>query len=38
MRDVPNIVKILHEEEKLGELIPIIDIAEQKKAEQAKDK
>jgi len=35
MGDMPNIVKILHEEEKLGELIPIIDIVEQKKAEQA---
>jgi len=34
MRDAPNIVKILHEEEKLGEFIPIIDTAEQKKKEQ----
>lgn len=35
MADKPDIVKILHEEEKLGEIIPIIDIAEQKKTERA---
>ncbi len=35
MRDIPNIVKFLREGEKLGELIPIIDIAERKKAERA---
>jgi PAS domain S-box-containing protein len=35
MADKPDIVKILHEEEKLGEIIPIIDIAEQKKTEKA---
>jgi PAS domain S-box-containing protein len=35
MADKPDIVKILHEEERLGEIIPIIDIAEQKKTEKA---